>query len=67
MGILNNTWTFHYVVDVLFVFKEKGRLLNSCFKYPNISVIMGLSLSQEGACAESLVVDGPCLDCNGDL
>ena len=61
MGNLNNSWTFNYAVDVLFVFKEKGRLLSSCFKYPNISVIKGLSLIQESACAGSLVVDGPCL------
>lgn len=47
--------------------KKRGRLLSSCFKYPYISVITGLSLSQECACAGSQFVDGPSLECNGYL
>ena len=56
MGNLNNTWTFNYAVDVLFVFKEQRKI-----------VITGLSICQECACAGRLVVDGPSLEWNGYL
>jgi hypothetical protein len=46
---------------------KSGRLLSSCFKYPYISVITGLSLCLECACAGRLAVDGPSLVCDGYL